>query len=216
MDFIVGSDFQDCWDATIFFDPDEFNSWGLDDAFSGDYDSTDGPASAAAVKKSISLEKERRKKFNEKLYTLRSLVPSITKMDKISIVKDAIDYIVDLQEQERKLIAEISDLEKESGKKRVDVDGCAVWKRRRVELIDVTELQVSDAGDSTCVVSISCSRKRDTMTRLCQALEFLPLRILSANITSFSGSVLHTLLLETEGTDGTHIKDAIHAALTGF
>ncbi|XP_044973224.1 transcription factor BHLH6-like [Hordeum vulgare subsp. vulgare] len=49
--------------------------------------------------------------LNSKLYALRSVVPNITKMDKISILKDAIEYIQKLREQERRMLAEISLLE---------------------------------------------------------------------------------------------------------
>ncbi|CAA7408248.1 unnamed protein product [Spirodela intermedia] len=234
MDPFGGSGFDDQWDTPFFFDTDDLDSsWGFEDALSGYYDSSspDGIASSSAAKKSIAQERERRKKFNEKLYTLRSLVPSITKMDKASIVKDAIDYIVELQEEERRLLTEISELEQENnGKRRNDPGRCdpanqAAGKRPRLSPgtqsqmgspINVMELQVSDVGDEACVVSITCSRKRNTMTRLCQALELLPLDILAANITSFSGKVLHTLLLETHGVSGTHMKETINAALTGL
>ncbi|OMO90395.1 hypothetical protein COLO4_19192 [Corchorus olitorius] len=56
-------------------------------------------------------ERRRRGRMKEKLYALRSLVPNITKMDKASIIGDAVLYVQDLQMQSRKLKAEISGLE---------------------------------------------------------------------------------------------------------
>ncbi|KAK6141984.1 hypothetical protein DH2020_020749 [Rehmannia glutinosa] len=56
-------------------------------------------------------ERRRRGRMKEKLYALRSLVPNITKMDKASIVGDAVLYVQDLQMQAKKLKSEIAGLE---------------------------------------------------------------------------------------------------------
>ncbi|KAK4762485.1 hypothetical protein SAY86_008253 [Trapa natans] len=56
-------------------------------------------------------ERRRRGRMKEKLYALRALVPNITKMDKASIVGDAVLYVQELQMQAKKLKAEIAGLE---------------------------------------------------------------------------------------------------------
>ncbi|XWS52969.1 hypothetical protein CRYUN_Cryun11dG0117600 [Craigia yunnanensis] len=56
-------------------------------------------------------ERRRRGRMKETLYALRSLVPNITKMDKASIIGDAVLYVQDLQIQAKKLKAEIARLE---------------------------------------------------------------------------------------------------------
>ncbi|KAL2536282.1 Transcription factor FER-LIKE IRON DEFICIENCY-INDUCED TRANSCRIPTION FACTOR [Forsythia ovata] len=56
-------------------------------------------------------ERRRRGRMKEKLYALRSLVPNITKMDKASIVGDAVVYLQELQIQAKKLKSEIASLE---------------------------------------------------------------------------------------------------------
>jgi hypothetical protein len=40
----------------------------------------EGPGGAAAANKNILMERDRRRKLNEKLYALRSVVPNITKV----------------------------------------------------------------------------------------------------------------------------------------
>ncbi|VAH46879.1 unnamed protein product [Triticum turgidum subsp. durum] len=126
--------------------------------------------------KNILMERDRRRKLNEKLYTLRSVVPNITKMDKASIIKDAIEYIQQLQAEERQMEAEVS--------------------------------------EKVLVVSVTCSKQRDAMTKVCRALEELRLRVITANITSVSGCLMHTLFVEVDEMDRFQMKETVEAALS--
>ncbi|GAB2275138.1 hypothetical protein Dimus_009900 [Dionaea muscipula] len=68
---------------------------------------------ARSVDRSRSLVSERRRRgrMKDKLYALRALVPNITKMDKASIVGDAVLYVQEMQMQAKKLREEIAHLE---------------------------------------------------------------------------------------------------------
>ncbi|KAG2397518.1 hypothetical protein LR48_Vigan08g146100 [Vigna angularis] len=61
--------------------------------------------------KTLISERRRRDRMKEKLYALRSLVPFITKMDKASIIGDAVSYMHELQAQANMLKAEVEALE---------------------------------------------------------------------------------------------------------
>ncbi|KAF0931900.1 hypothetical protein E2562_007092 [Oryza meyeriana var. granulata] len=61
--------------------------------------------------KTIVSERKRRVRMKEKLYELRALVPNITKMDKASIIADAVVYVKGLQAHARKLKEEVAVLE---------------------------------------------------------------------------------------------------------
>ncbi|KAG8064364.1 hypothetical protein GUJ93_ZPchr0004g39687 [Zizania palustris] len=61
--------------------------------------------------KTIVSERKRRVRMKEKLYELRALVPNITKMDKASIIADAVVYVKDLQAHAKKLKEEVAVLE---------------------------------------------------------------------------------------------------------
>ncbi|XP_039120302.1 transcription factor ABORTED MICROSPORES-like isoform X2 [Dioscorea cayenensis subsp. rotundata] len=68
-----------------------------------------GASPPSSATKNIVMERNRRRKLNDRLYALRSLVPTITKLDKASIIKDAIDYIKVLQGQEKQMLADMNE-----------------------------------------------------------------------------------------------------------
>ena len=51
-------------------------------------------------------------------------------------------------------------------------------------------------GEKTVVVSLTCSKRTDTMVKLCEVFESLKLKIITANITAFSGRLVKTVFVE--------------------
>ncbi|KAK6147414.1 hypothetical protein DH2020_018326 [Rehmannia glutinosa] len=235
-------EYKNYWETNMFLQSEELDMSYLDEAaISGYYDSSspDGTQSSVASK-NIESERNRRKKLNERLYALRSVVPNITKMDKASIIKDAIEYIQTLHEEERRIEAEIRELERGRTSdyyydhQLEDTTFCSSKPKRTRILensydsagstfvmpspIELLELRVSNMGEKTIVVSLTCSKRRDTMVKLCEIFESLNLKIITANITVFSGKLLKTVFLEADEEEKEilrlRIKEAI-AALNG-
>ncbi|CAK7345712.1 unnamed protein product [Dovyalis caffra] len=119
-------EYQNYWETNKFLNEELNYSWATEDLqFNlGYHDSSlpDGAASSTIAPKAVVSERNKRKKLNDKLLALREAVPKISRLDKASIIKDAIEYIQDLQEQERRLQAEIMELESERLKNNPDFE----------------------------------------------------------------------------------------------
>ncbi|KAF6155635.1 hypothetical protein GIB67_034730 [Kingdonia uniflora] len=123
-------------------------------------------------------------------------------MDKASIIKDAIEYIKDLHEQEKVIQAEISDLECGRSSNTISDIDHEKLKTKRLRSFDSSdsrsssasienlELKINYVGDKTLIVTLACDQKRDTMVKLCKIFEFLKLKIITATITVFSGRLM--------------------------
>ncbi|KAL8483806.1 hypothetical protein ACS0TY_026477 [Phlomoides rotata] len=136
-------------------------------------------------------------------------------MDKASIIKDAIEYIKSLQEEEGRIKLEMI-LHQNWIKKinhpqyslllctRNQEWTCTILYHplllfrsyRLILAIELLQLSVSSMGEKTIVVSLTCSKRKDAMVKLCAMFESLNLKIITTNITAFSGKLHKTVFLE--------------------
>ncbi|CAN4084846.1 unnamed protein product [Withania somnifera] len=287
----IGEEYNNYWETTMFLQSEELDSY-FDEAISSYYDSSspDGAQSSMASKNIVS-ERNRRKKLNERLFALRAVVPNISKMDKASIIKDAIEYIQELHEQERRIRAEISELESGRSKKNTDLEfdqdrsfdskpkrsrrfekqygydssgsttrsppssfpvdvlevilqqkNISIKKRAKTDISKTDfllifiimisqrekllllffnrwtglQLRVSPMGEKTLVVSLTCSKRTDTMIKVCEVFESLNIKIISANITAFSGRLLKTAFVEADEEERDLLKLRIETAIASL
>ncbi|KAM0939330.1 putative transcription factor bHLH family [Dioscorea sansibarensis] len=241
------------WGINRFFDNDELVDqslpFGEQPPISQYYDSSSpeggGASSSSPASKNIVMERNRRQKLNDRLYALRGVVPTITKLDKASIIKDAIDYIKELQGQEKNMLAEMTETkpaEREDKGKLFITDEMRVLdvnpffinqnKKKKTTIlrsssyspssstttvvsptIEVIELRVCEFGERCINISITCKKRRDTLVRVCEAFDSLNLKVITANFTSFSGTLLHTLFVEIDGTDCYQMETMIRSAI---
>ncbi|PWA58889.1 Myc-type, basic helix-loop-helix (bHLH) domain-containing protein [Artemisia annua] len=232
----IGDEYKHYWETNMFLQNEEFDSWGgLEETFSGYYDSSspDGAQSSAASKNIMS-ERNRRKKLNDRLFALRAVVPNISKMDKASIIKDAIDYIQHLHDQERVIQAEIMELESrklESGVLEYDQEMAFMStensKKKKIEQsfdssesraypVEILELKVSYVGEKTVLVSLKCRKSRDTMVKICEVFETLKLNVVTANVTTFSDTLFKTLFIQADEEEIDLLKIQIHTAISAL
>ncbi|KAF9662958.1 hypothetical protein SADUNF_Sadunf18G0108300 [Salix dunnii] len=229
-------EYQNYWETNLFWNEDLDYSWETNRQFSIGYpDSISQDQNTQTVaSKNIVSERRRRQKLSDKLLALREAVPKISKLDKASVIKDAIDYIQDLQEQERRLQADIRELEsRRLEKKRTpDIeDELPVllrskrtkydqvydhWLARSTCPLQVHEISVTSMGEKTLLVSLTCSKTTDAMIRICDVFESLKLKIITANITALSGMVKKTVLIEVDEEEKEHLKKKIERAVSAL
>lgn len=154
------------------------------------------------ISKNLILEKRRRQKLNERLYSLRALVPTISKMDKASIVGDAVNYVRDLQKQVEEVEMDIAILE---ASKDAVANGLiehahhimsCYGEKVVLQEHQILELDVTPMEEQTYHIRIHCKRSPGVLVQLTQALEALEFEIVNANFTSVNDHILNTLVIE--------------------
>ncbi|XP_050900526.1 transcription factor bHLH35 [Lathyrus oleraceus] len=146
-----------------------------------------------------------------------------------------LEYIEHLHEQEKNLEAEIMELQSgmpnnnitqnydfdqellvllRSKKKRTDRLYDSVSSTNSP--IQLLELRVTYMGENTIVVSLTCSKRTDTMVKLCEVFESLNLKIITANITCFSGTLLKTVFIQANEEDKDLLQIKIQRAIAAL
>ncbi|XP_074285071.1 transcription factor FER-LIKE IRON DEFICIENCY-INDUCED TRANSCRIPTION FACTOR [Silene latifolia] len=164
---------------------------------------SNGPSKKGKVDRSRTLisERRRRGRMKEKLYALRALVPNITKMDKASIVGDAVLYLQDLQMQAKKLKSQIEGLESsyesatrfqalvDTTKKNVPLHHIPVYKI--IMQVDVVRIE-----DREFYVKVISNKGEGVAAALYRALDSLSSFIIkSSNLSSLSDEFVLTFTL---------------------
>ncbi|PPS05306.1 hypothetical protein GOBAR_AA15370 [Gossypium barbadense] len=145
-------------------------------------------------------EEDERGQIKEKLYALRSLVPNITKMDKKSIIGDAVLYVQDLQMQAKKLKAEITGLEalmagyqEESINNPVKI---RVARNNHPICKKILKLDMFQVEERVFYVRLVCNKSEGVALSLYKALESLSnFKIQNSNLATVSDTFALTFTL---------------------
>ncbi|KAE9609101.1 hypothetical protein Lal_00020265 [Lupinus albus] len=127
--------------------------------------------------KNLMAERRRRKRLNDRLSMLRSIVPKISKMDRTSIVGDTIDYMKELLEKINKLQQEIE----------VDANMAGIFKDvkpNEILIRNSPKFKVERNLDTR--VEICCAGKPSLLLSTLKTLEGLGLEIQQCVISCFN------------------------------
>lgn len=144
----------------------------------------------------VEAERQRREKLNQRFYALRAVVPNISKMDKASLLGDAIAYINELQ---AKLKIMEADRERFGSTSRdasdVEVNATAEQSNQSPDV----DIQATAADE--VVVRVSCPLNSHPASRVIQAFQEAQVTVLDSKLSTANDTVFHTFLIESQGSE---------------
>ncbi|CAN0842035.1 Transcription factor MYC2, partial [Linum grandiflorum] len=143
----------------------------------------------------VEAERQRREKLNQKFYALRAVVPNVSKMDKASLLGDAISYIEELRSKLQSTESEKEELEKQvesmrkkppSSPSESKISNDQASSKPVIEM----DIDVKIIGWDA-MIRIQCNKRNHPAARLMTALKELDLDVHHASV-----SVVNDLMIQ--------------------
>ncbi|KAG8389241.1 hypothetical protein BUALT_Bualt02G0208400 [Buddleja alternifolia] len=144
----------------------------------------------------VEAERQRREKLNQRFYALRAVVPNISKMDKASLLGDAIGYITDLQ-------TKIRIMEAEKG----------IVNNHQNQFTTIPDIEFHERHEDS-VVRVSCPLEGHPVSGIVKALRENQVTAEESTISiSENGEVVHTFSIQTQAGGAEDLKGKLSNAL---
>ncbi|KAF8008125.1 hypothetical protein BT93_K1957 [Corymbia citriodora subsp. variegata] len=180
----------------------------------------------------VEAERQRREKMNQRFYALRSVVPNVSRMDKASLLSDAVDYIKELRSRIAELDAKLAMSEWPSPKRlktRRDVassgDASETTSRKDSSTTAVTASDVLGPREMAvevkvvgreAVVQVRSPNLGHPCARLMDALKELELVVQHASVSCVKGMMIQDVVISSPvdcWVSDESIRDAIRGKL---
>ncbi|XP_052160602.1 transcription factor BHLH3-like [Oryza glaberrima] len=146
--------------------------------------------------KNLMAERRRRKRLNDRLSMLRSVVPKISKMDRTSILGDTIDYMKELLERIRQLQEEIEEQQQQETPGVLSVFRELNPNEMLARNTPKFDVERKEGGDTR--VEIYCAAKPGLLLSTVSTLETLGLDIQQCVVSCFNDFGMHASCSEMQ------------------
>lgn len=157
----------------------------------------------------VEAERQRREKLNQRFYALRAVVPNISKMDKASLLGDAIAYINELQARLNALEAGREKLGTPSRDSSGLESNPTPENHNRAVEIDI------QAGHDEVIVRVSCPIDIHPAANVIQVFKESQITVIDSKLAASNDTVFHTFVTKSQSPEQLQLtKEKLMAAFT--
>lgn len=163
----------------------------------------------------IMAERKRREKLNQRFIALSAILPGLKKMDKASVLGDAIKYVKQLEQQLQKLEETKAAYCDEAKNLKT---GCLAKTFDKVDKGNARQqpdIEARAFGKSV-LIRVHCDKIKNIIVKCVEELERLPLSIVNANVLSFSNTAYDLSFTAQIDEDSELTAEEIVGALHAF
>ncbi|CAL5397689.1 unnamed protein product [Camellia sinensis] len=153
----------------------------------------------------VEAERQRREKLNQRFYALRAVVPNISKMDKASLLGDAIAYITELEKKLKVMESETENLGKPS-RESLDLEANPNSENQN----QVHNIEIQTTHDEV-VVRVSCPLDTHPVSRVIQAFEEAKITVVESKVATGNHTVFHTFVIKSQGSEQITMESLVAA-----
>ncbi|URD93612.1 hypothetical protein MUK42_01486 [Musa troglodytarum] len=183
-----------------------------------------GVRSASHNQEHIMAERKRRERLSQRFIELSAVVPGLKKMDKASVLSDAIKYLKQLQENVKALEDQVAKRNVESAVLVKKYQLCAdddsssctenFNERQSGESLPEIEARVCE---KTILIRIHCENRKGVLVKALCEIEKLHLSVTNTSVMPFAGSSLDiTVMTQTEEEFSMTAKDIVKKLNSAF